>query len=943
MKKLSIYRNNVLSLFLFLTALAVLNLSAKGQVLPLDPNVRVGKLPNGFTYYIRHNIEPKNRVVFYLANKVGSILETDEQQGLAHFMEHMAFNGTTHFPQNALIDYLQKAGVRFGADINAYTSFDETVYQLPLPTDRPELLKTGLQIMRDWAHGALLETSEIDKERGVILEEKRLGKGANERMQSQFRPMMFNGSRYASRVPIGIDEVLTSFKPETIRAFYNDWYRPNLQALIVVGDISVEDMERNIIAKFSDLKNPPNEKPRTKYTIPLTGKNQYRTVTDKEMTSTIAQVMIKSVAPELKTAADFRRAFLRNLFNQMLGARYAEFLQKPNPDFLQGGANIGNFLGGLYAYTTVVTAKPGKGELEKGFKSLWRETVRVKKFGFTSAELERAKINYMSGVESAYKEKDKISSESYVKQYLQYFLQGNAAPGSEVEYKLVQSELPGISLEEVNQLAQIYIKDTDRDILVMAPENEKADMPDEQTIKSWLATVEAEGLQRYSEEANTQPLLTKIPLKGKIVSEKKDAALDITTLMLSNGVKVVLKPTNYMNNEVLFTGFAPGGSSLYSDADYQSAANAAAIISSFGVGNYPLTDLGRFLTGKQLGVQPGLGERTQSFSGSATLKDLPLALQLLYGYATEPRKDQQQFESIISRSKASLANRSDDPVSVFQDTAAAVLGNHNVRRTGPTIAKLEQIELERVFDIYKERFGDASGFTFVFVGSFSVDSIKPLLEQYLAALPATKKVTLPKDLGIHIPDGKVSKTVYKGAESKAIVQLIFSGKFDYTQVNNIELDALKETLEIRLLERLREEEGGVYTPSAQASSAKFPEARYSFGISFGCSPQNVEKLIAFVLDEINKLKIVGPSQVNIDKFVAEQLKQRETAMKTNGYWLNYLNTRLQNGEDFKLMKNYESILNKLNGAGLKIAAQKYLSGENYIRLVLMPENLKPNE
>ena len=390
----------------------------------------------------------------------------------------------------------------------------------------------------------------------------------------------------------------------------------------------------------------------------------------------------------------------------------------------------------------------------------------------------------------------------------------------------------------------------------------------------------------------------------------------------------------------MFSGFAPGGTSLYSDADYQSAANAAGIIGSFGVGNYSLTDLGKFLTGKQVNVKTGLGERTQSVSGAATPKDLPLALELLYGMFTEPRKDPAQFESIISRSKASMANRGDDPSSVFQDTASAVLSNYNVRRTGPTVAKLEQIKLDRVYDIYKERFGDAAGFTFTFVGSFSVDSIKPLLEQYIAALPSTKKITPARDLGIHIPEGQISKTVYKGTEPKATVQLIFSGKFDYTMANNIELDALKEALEIRLLERLREEEGGVYTPSAQASSAKFPEARYTFGISFGCSPQNVEKLIASSLDEINKLKTVGPPQVNIDKLVAEDRRQRETSMKTNGYWLNYLNGRLQNGEDFKLMNSYDGILNKVSPATLKAAAQKYLSGKNYVRLVLMPENVK---
>jgi zinc protease len=941
MKRRSSFKHNFISLLIFLSTAAAFSLPAQGQDLPLDPNVRVGKLPNGFSYYIRHNIEPKNRVILYLANKVGSIVETDEQQGLAHFMEHMNFNGTKNFPKNTLVDYLQKAGVRFGADINAYTGFDETVYQLPLPIDNPEVVKNGLQIIRDWAQEADLETAEIDRERGVILEEKRLGKGATERTQRQYLPMVLNGSRYSKRLPIGTDEVLTSFKPETIRAFYKDWYRPDLQALIVVGDINVDEMERNIKAKFSDLKNPPNEKSRTKFNVPLSGKNQFMAVTDKEMTATVAQVIIKSPETGLKTASDLRNLFVRNLFNQMLAERYGDILQKPNPDFVQGGASISDFLGGLIAYTANVVAKPGKGELEKGFKAVWRETIRVRKFGFTAAELARAKVNYAGTMDAVYKEKDKTASENYADVYLQHFLKGYSAAGIDLEYKLFQNDLPGITLAEVNEIGRTYIKDTDRDMLIMAPEKDKADLPDEKTLNQWLAAVEAEELHVPEEKGNTKPLLARgKPVKGKIISEKKDKELNITRLTLSNGVNVVLKPTDFRNNEVIFTGFAPGGTSLYSDADYESAVNAAAIITSFGVGNYDLTELGRFLTGKQLRVQPGISERAQNINGSATLKDLPLALELLYGYFTEPRKDEAQFESIIRCSKESLANRSNDPSSVFQDTASAILGNYNVRRTGPTVAKFDQIKLDRAYDIYKKSFGNAAGFTFIFVGSFSVDRIKPLLEQYLGTLPSNRIVSQPKDLGIYIPEGHISKTVYKGTEPKASVQLVLSGKFDYSLANNIELEALKEVLEIRLLERLREEEGGVYTPSVQVSSVKFPQSRYSFGISFGSSPENVEKLIASVLDEINKLKTAGPAQVNLNKFVAEKRKQRETAVKTNGYWLSYLNSRLQNGEDFNLMKSYDGVLNRLSPAGLKIAAQKYLNGKNYIRLVLMPENVK---
>jgi zinc protease len=381
----------------------VLSTSQAQTVLPLDPGVRTGKLANGFTYYIRHNEEPKNRVIMYLVNKAGSVLEDEDQRGLAHFMEHMSFNGTKHFPHNELVNYLQKAGVRFGADINAYTSFDETVYELPIPSDKPELLKGGLEIMRDWAHEALLDPGEIDKERGVVLEEKRLGKGAGERMQRQYWPVILNNSRYAVRVPIGLDTVLNNFKRPTIARFYNDWYRPDLQAIIIVGDINVDQVEAAIKQQFADLKNPAHERVRPKYTVPLDGKNQFIAVTDKEMTSTQAEVMLKHKAPELKTAADYRGAIIQNLFDQMLGERYAELQRKADPPFINGGAGISGFMGGLDTYDATVSAKPG--ELEKGLKAVWRETERLKRYGFTATELERAKTAYLNGMESAVKEK----------------------------------------------------------------------------------------------------------------------------------------------------------------------------------------------------------------------------------------------------------------------------------------------------------------------------------------------------------------------------------------------------------------------------------------------------------------------------------------------------------------------------------------------------------
>jgi zinc protease len=905
--------------------------SGTGKLLPLDPAVRTGKLSNGLTYYIRRNTEPKNRVVLYLVNKVGSVLESEDQRGLAHFMEHMSFNGTTHFPKNDLVDYLQKNGVRFGADINAYTSFDETVYELPIPSDKPDVLKNGIQIVRDWAQDATLDPVEIDKERGVVLEEKRLGKGAGERMRRIYWPVILNDSRYAQRIPIGLDTVLNHFKPATIRRFYHDWYRPDLQAVIVVGDIDVDQMERTIKEKFSDLKNPVGERVRTRYTVPLTGKDHFVAATDKEMTSTEVEVLIKHKALPLKTAADYRNSLMQELFNQMIGQRYGELSRQSDPPFVKGGAGIGYFMGGLDLYDASMTARPG--ELEKGVKAMWRETVRVKRFGFTQTELDRAKVSYLSGMEAALKEKDKTQSEAYVKEYQQYFLKGTAAPGIEKEYAETRADLPGITLTEVDALAGKYVTATDRDILLLAPEKDKAQLPDSAVVTGWLHAVEKEDLQPYKDEMSTKPFLSSEPVPGKITADEQDTVLHITRLTLSNGVKVVLKPTDFKNDQILFSSFAPGGTSLYPDADYQSAASAAGVIAAGGAGNYNVTELEKYLAGKQISVRPYIGERTEGISGGATPKDLESALQLVYAYFTEPRKDEDVFKGIIGRSEAGLANRGNDPNSVFGDTVSAILGNYNVRRTGPTLEKLHQIDLDKAFRIYK---ADASGQTFTFVGSIDVTTIKPLLEKYLGSLPATRAGEQAKDLGIHIPAGQLTKTVYKGTEPKATVYLVFSGAFDYSAENRVRLDALKETLEIRLLQRLREDESGVYSPGVHVNMGKLPEARYAFIINFGCAPENADKLVASALDEVKKLRTEGPLQENVDKWRAEDKAMRETQLKTNNWWMGYLNGQLENGDNLHQLDGYSRIEDGITPAGLKEAADKYLSGDNYIRLELLP-------
>jgi len=904
-------------------------------IIPLDPAVRIGKLPNGFTYYIRKNVEPKNRVQLYLANKIGSIMENDDQRGLAHFMEHMGFNGTKNFPKNDLVNYLQKAGVRFGADLNAYTSFDETVYQLPIPSDDPEVLKNGIQIMRDWAQDATLDVAEIDKERGVVLEEKRLGKGAQQRMQDKYLPMLFNNSRYSDRLPIGTEEVLKNFSAETIKQFYKDWYRPDLQALIVVGDIDVDAMEKTIKAKFSDLKNPLKPRQRTKYSISLLNKNQFIAVTDKEFPVSVAQIMIKHPESKLITATDYRNSIIRSLFNSMIGTRFADMSKQADPPFLQAGANISGFLAGLDMYNVFVVAKPG--EMERGFKAILTETERVKRFGFTQTELDRAKQSYLTNMESSFKEKDKTPSESLVKEYLRNFLEQEASPGIEYEYKMANSMTGGISLSDLNNLAKKYITDVNRDVIIMGPEKDKDNLPDEAKVESWISGTKQSDISAYVDQLSDKPLLSEKLSGGKVISESKIPEIGISEFKLSNGIKVILKPTDFKNDEISFSAFSPGGSSLYSDADFQSAQYATAIIRNGGLAEFNSVQLPKLLSGKRVSVSPFITERSEGISGSTSPKDLETALQLTYLYFTQPRKDAETFKGLIAQQKGGLANRGNDPNSVFADSVAAILGNYNVRRTGPTVEKINQVSLDRAFEIYKDRFADASDFTFVFVGSFKPEEIKPLLEQYLGSLPSGNRKEAAKDLGIKIPAGKIDKKIYKGQEPKASVRLVFSGDYTWSEKHNNQLDALAEVLTIKLIERLREDEGGVYGVGARASYSKFPKSRYTFSISFGCAPENVEKLISSTLDEINKIRVNGALAGDIEKFIAEESRTTETQLKDNGFWLGYLTNQLQNEDDPKQILTYLESLKELNPESLKATVQYRLNPDNFIRIVLLPE------
>lgn len=908
-------------------------------LIPADPSVKIGKLPNGLVYYIKKNVEPKNRAELYLANRIGSLMEDDAQQGLAHFTEHMAFNGTKDFPKNEIINYLQKAGVRFGADLNAYTGFNQTVFQLPIPTDSAAVFQTAFKILANWAGKVSMNGADIDSERGIIVEEDRQrGKNAQQRMSNQLLPLLLANSRYANRIPIGKVDILNTFTHDKIRSFYTDWYRPNLQAVIAVGDFDVKEVEQLIIQNFSGLTNPKNPRPRVLYTMPDNAAPMVKIVTDVEQPYNVAQLIYRQKGNPLKTTADFRKNMVASMINSMFSARIQEITQKGNAPFLFAQGAYGPYQNGLVwgydALTLVAVSKDGA-NLKNALAAVVAEAERMSKFGFVASELEAVKKNIAAGNEKRFKEKDKTASTTFVQRYLNNFLEGTSMPAIEYSYELTKKELESISLAEVNALAKTLITKNNQVLVVQAPEKEKANLPTEAEL---IAAVQSAGTKvtAYVDNRVNKPLIAKMPTAGTIINETKNDKIGITTLTLSNGVKVVLKPTDFKNDQVIFSSFAKGGSSLASNNDFLSAENAS-IISSSGVGDFNPTQLAKYLAGNTASASSYIISEYQGFSGVAAPKDLETAFQLIYAYATNPRKDPEIFNKNVSDMKVILANKDANPSSVFADTVQAVLANYHKRGMPTKLSELDQISLDKAYAFYKDRFADASGQTFVFVGNFDVEKIKPFINTYLASLPSLNRNENFVDNGVYPPKGKVSKTVAKGIEDKATVQLYLHGDYTYNAENNVQLNALKSALEIKILERLREKESGVYSPGVGLSLDKYPVGHYYFSISFNCAKANVEKLIAAALDEVNQFKLNGATEEDIKKFKSEEQRQEELSLRNNNYWLNYLTTRLKYNDDINLLLTSKERLAQVTVASSKTAAQQFLNAENYIRLVLVPE------
>ncbi|WP_437921424.1 M16 family metallopeptidase [Sphingobacterium sp. LRF_L2] len=905
------------------------------EKIPLNPDVKVGKLANGFQYFILRNTEPKERVLFYLANKVGSLQETDKQQGLAHFLEHMNFNGTTHFPKNALVDYLQKSGIRFGADLNAYTGFEETVYQLPLPTTDPTLLAQGLLIMRDWANGALLEDEEIDQERGVILEEKRQRGGLSHRLQEKTFPMLTNNSRYAYRMPIGTDEVLNNFKHSEIRDFHKNWYRPELQALIVVGDIQVEEIEKAIIDKFSDLKNPKKAPKLQQHPIPLTNKNQFLSFTDEEVTQTSLQILYKVDHKKTETTADYKPSLAKNLFIQLTNTRLGELTRNAQTPYLSASLSNSTLVGNLETNGIQIMPKPDS--LEASVTAVYQTLKQIKQFGFSTSELDRLKKNYYTMLDQSLKENDKTNSKSFMDQILAHYLKNEPAPSFEFLYPILTKAIQEISLEDILAYANDFEGNKNRDIILVHTKDSKH-VPDESELQTWIASAIKKDVTQYEEEQAATQLLENLPTPGQIINESKDNVVGTETLTLSNGVKVILKPTQLKNDEIQITSFSPGGYSLYDIKDYQSAINATSIVTNSGLGPFNSLQLSRYLNGKNASVSPFINEIGEGIKAYATKEDLGTAFQLLYAYFTATRLDEDFNAANLEKSKIGLKNRHLQPSTFFSDSIAAVLYHNDPRKTAPTLEKINQINMKRSLEIFQDRFADASDFTFVIVGNFDRQLIDSYITQYLAALPSTGRKEKFRDNGVYPPEKGISMSIKKGHEDKSTVAMAYLGVYeDYNEYNNLLMDALSSCLTIKLTERLREKEGGIYSISVSPSLAKNPRKRFGMNISFTTNPQLVEKLTTAALEEIESIRSKGPSQEDIDKYIAEKLLSSDQQIQHNEFWLSYLLSSAVDGLDPARIYKEKEAIKSISREKVQALAKRYLEPAHLFQFVLYPE------
>ena len=912
-------------------------LSAK---IPVASNVKIGVLPNGLKYYIKYNAKPEKKVELRMVVNAGAILEDADQLGLAHFLEHMNFNGLTHFPDNELVHYLQSIGVGFGNDLNAYTGFDETVYILPVPSDDAEKLDKAFTVIADWAHGTLLTDKEIDKERGVILAESKLGKGADDRMMKIWLPKMLNGSKYAERLPIGVDSIIANFKYDVLRRFYREWYRPNNQAVIVVGDMPIEKAEQMIKDKFGDAKNPTPERNRPEsFEVKPFAQSQAMIITDKEADATYVNLLGSSnVKKPSVTEADYLNDIINNLSFAMMNSRLDELRSSSNPPFIYAYVYLGGWARGYENFTTAAMCGPDG--IKLAIQTLVTESLRVKKFGFTEAELQRAKAKVLSNYEKQYNERDKTESGRLVWEYVSNFLQQEPIPGIEWEYNFAKTHMDKIALKDFDAIrAKI---DFDNKYFSYATTKTAENLPSDAQYKQWIDEAMKSNIAAYTEKQIASSLLGKEPVAGKIVKTEKNEKLGTTTFTLSNGAIVCIKPTDFKNDEILLKGTKFGGYSAYTGADYQSAQFSNNVVEEMGYGTFSSSDLDKFLAGKNVSISPVVDTYTEYINGNSTIKDMETMFQLLYLKCTEPRIDQEAFKSFITRSKQQLELTKQNPENLFYDTVYNILyQGHPRAHQIESPADYDKIKLESAVAYYLDRIGNPAGMYYTIVGTFTEQQITPLIEKYIGGLAAKNSKAMYGDLGMNTLKGNQNYTLRKGSEQKAMLTHYFTDVARYNADDDFLLRQLNSVVNNKITDTIREKMSAIYGGGFYGSITKYPKEELMLQSYFPCSPDNIKKVDSAFLSLVAGVKMPGGITEKDWTGVREPaLQSYKVNIKKNQYWLNNLQSAYLNGTDPERILTVEQRLQAITPDKLIETARRFYATPHIFTGQWLPESKK---
>ncbi len=927
-------RSPLLSVFALLVATT---LSAQSPAIAPDTTVHVGMLPNGVRYFVRHNATPADRLELRLVVRAGSIVEDDDQRGLAHFVEHMAFNGTTRFAKHDLVQYLESIGVRFGADLNASTSFDETVYILPVPSDKPALVERAFDILQDWATGVRFDSTEVINERGVVLGEWRSGLGVGSRLRDKEFPLLFAGSHYAERLPIGDTAIIGHANPAPVKRFYHDWYRPDLMAVIAVGDVSVERLEALIQARFGSLQGPSSPRPRVDAPVPEVAGTRFSIVTDPELTSESMQLLVRRPSvPPWRTESDERRQLVNSLVSSIAGQRLSDLARTPDAPFVSAFFGPSRLIRDIEVFALTVAAKEGK--TAAAFEAVLRERRRLDAHGVLRAELDRAKASLLRGREQSAAEQEKQFSGTFVTQYLDAFLNGNNIASARTRFELAQRLLPAITVEEVNTSIRGGARGTDRFIAVRAPETAGRALPSREQLLAILERTDTATVAPWTETVVSGPLVASPPLPGRVVGTRQYAGLGITEWRLSNGARVLVKPTDFKADQILIGGTAPGGLSLLSDKDVLNGALATAIVQQSGFGQFDAPSLRRRLAGKVATVFPVISETTQELGGITAPKDLESFFELLYLTATAPRLDSSAVVAFRSQVRTALENRDRRPSTALSDTITLTMGRNSPRAQPLTLARFETVDARRALAIYRDRFSDFGNWIFTIVGNINIDSLRPQVERWIGGLPSKGRKERWQDRTLGSPAGQITKVIHKGKEPVSQQVVFFTGKAESTNAaEELAAEAAGEILQTRLLEKLREAMGATYGVEVSSSITSIPRKSYQTTIAFTSTPAQADTLWAATWDVITALRGEGPTADELQKFVEQSRRSTEVNVKTNFWWGGMIGDHVEKGAPLEEILGWSGRLDALTTTIVRDAARRALDPARVARFVLVPE------